>query len=209
VPIARRVEEISPELALVDDELDSTARRALPDATDCLAPPPPVGLCPVAAGPRRRGFPALRFAGIAVVLAAAATGFLATGHDSERQAVAGTSIRAHEARAGISAPDAQAPARKPAGRGFVVGNASGRPGSGQADGAVRLRWRSVPGAVFYNVILWRGSSRVRDLWPARAVVDVRRASLAPGKYRWFVYPALGTGTGRRYGALVAQGVVKV
>ena len=53
MPIARSVEQISPELALVDDELDSTARRALPDASDCLAPP--VDVHPVAPGPRRRG----------------------------------------------------------------------------------------------------------------------------------------------------------
>ena len=203
--IARSVETISPELALVDHELDSSARRALPDASDCLKPA--VYLARVDPPTLRRGLPTRRVAGVALVLVAAAIGFVAAGHDADRRA-SGAATHETATRAASLDPDGRAAVRVPASR-RAAASASSRPRSAHADSAVRMRWRPVPDAVFYNVILWRGSSRVRDLWPRRPSVEVRRRSLAPGTYRWFVYPALGNGSNRRYGALVAQGVVKV
>ena len=166
MPIARSVEQISPELALVDHELDSTARRALPDASDCLAPP--VDPYPVAPGPRRRGFPALRLGAIPLALVAAAIGLLAVGHDSDRQ-VAGTSVRADGTRAKISAPDAAAPARAPA------GSATAAVGSRRPRSAVERRGSSA---------LARGSRRrVLQRHPLARELARPRPLAPPGRRR--------------------------
>lgn len=75
--------------------------------------------------------------------------------------------------------------------------------------AQMLRWRASPRAAFYNVILWRGSARVLDLWPRTATVRVPEGRLAPGVYRWFVYPAFPKGTTHRYGRVIAHGQLKI
>ena len=62
------VDSISPELALVDEQLDSSARRELPDAPDCLTAPEHA-----LEQPARRGRPSVR------VVAGVAFGALALG----------------------------------------------------------------------------------------------------------------------------------
>jgi hypothetical protein len=68
-----------------------------------------------------------------------------------------------------------------------------------------LRWKRVPGATYYNVIIWRDGKRVLDYWPHRAVVRVPRATLRPGQYMWFVYPGFGSERARRFGELAKRG----
>jgi hypothetical protein len=66
----------------------------------------------------------------------------------------------------------------------------------------RLSWRAVRGAAFYNVQLFRGSRKVLSAWPRGAHMRLgrswryrgRREHLAPGTYRWYVWPAF-----RRHG----------
>ena len=74
---------------------------------------------------------------------------------------------------------------------------------------LELRWQPVRGATFYNVILWRDGGRALDLWPSEPAIDLSDKNVPHGKYRWFVYPALPTERGPRYGAVIAQGTVNI
>ena len=73
-----------------------------------------------------------------------------------------------------------------------------------------LRWRIVAGARYYNVQLFRGARKVLSAWPVRARLRVHRTwryggvrrRLAPGVYRWYVWPGYGRRAAHRYGALV-------
>ena len=73
-----------------------------------------------------------------------------------------------------------------------------------------LRWRTVAGARYYNVQLFRGARKVLSAWPVRARLRVHRTwryggvrrRLAPGVYRWYVWPGYGRRAAHRYGALV-------
>jgi hypothetical protein len=71
-------EPISPELALVDDQLDISARDALPDAPDCLA------AVAHATSTTRSGGRAVsqRLAGVAVLVVVAAIGTFLISYDS-------------------------------------------------------------------------------------------------------------------------------
>lgn len=73
-----------------------------------------------------------------------------------------------------------------------------------------LRWRSVPHARYYNVQLFRGTTKVLSTWPAHAHLRLRsawhylgvRRRLVPGVYRWFVWPGFGRRAQHRYGSLI-------
>ena len=73
-----------------------------------------------------------------------------------------------------------------------------------------LRWRSVRGATYYNVQLYRGGRKVLTTWPTRTSLQLRSQwrfngrtqRLAPGTYRWYVWPGRGRMSARRYGTLV-------
>jgi hypothetical protein len=73
-----------------------------------------------------------------------------------------------------------------------------------------LRWRAVPAARYYNVQLFRGTTKVLSMWPVHAHLRLRpawryagvRRRLAPGIYRWFVWPGFGRRAQKRYGALI-------
>ncbi len=168
------MDRISPELALVDDRLDSLARQTLPDAPDCLtaiehaAAPRP--------GARRRRSRAARLA--AAILVVSATGAVALV----------------VARPGTDTPPKAAP------------GAAGSP-QRPAGEQIRLSWRPVRGATYYNVILWRNGKRALDLWPKATSVRVPEDELDPGSYQWFVYPSFGKGNDRRYGQVAARGTI--
>ena len=63
--------------------------------------------------------------------------------------------------------------------------------------------------MFYDVILVRGDKRL-DLLPTRNRIELQRGeSAAAETYTWFAYPAYRTGSGVRYGELLAHGDVTV
>ena len=70
-----------------------------------------------------------------------------------------------------------------------------------------LIWEPYKGARFYNVQLYRNGVKVLSLWPTKPRLRLartwrylgKRQRLAPGVYRWFVWPALGTRARPRYG----------
>jgi hypothetical protein len=179
------VETISPELALVDEQLDSTARRELPDAPDCLASPERSSVEPAVA---RAHSPRGRRAAVALVALLALLS-IALGALFAQSRGAGEPA-APEASA--SSPSSETARRL---------TRSGSP--------VELRWRPVRGASFYNVIFWRNGVRALDLWPRTASVRIPDGKLEPGVYQWFVYPSFGKVGSRRYGQVAARGTVRV
>jgi hypothetical protein len=72
-----------------------------------------------------------------------------------------------------------------------------------------LRWRSLRGASYYHVQLFRGSKRVLAAWPSKRQLGLpkrwrwagRRYTLSPGRYRWFVWGGLGRRALARYRAI--------
>jgi hypothetical protein len=78
--------------------------------------------------------------------------------------------------------------------------------------APRLRWPAVRGASYYNVQLYRGRAKVLTAWPARAHFKLHRRwtfmgqrfQLAPGRYRWYVWPGYGSRAAHHFGAFIGQ-----
>jgi len=176
------MEQISPELALVDPELAATARALLPAPRDCLGSrprpayrpePEPISSKPRRGSPRR---PSLIVA-LAALLIAAIVGLPSLD-------LLGTGTGVEPTLAPVP-PTPGAPLRE-------------------------LRWRRVPGADFYNVVLWSNGRRVADLWPRTNHVQPRGASvLGPGRYFWFAFPGFSDGGKTRYGALVGRGSFQI
>lgn len=75
-----------------------------------------------------------------------------------------------------------------------------------------LGWVAVPGARYYNVQLFRGTRKVLSVWPTAHRLRLtrtwrfegRRMRLAPGTYRWFVWPGYGRRAQQRYGRLLGH-----
>ncbi len=75
-----------------------------------------------------------------------------------------------------------------------------------------LRWTPVHGATYYNVQLYR-RGKLLSIWPSHAHLrlrrhwrfDGRRYRLAPGRYRWFVWPGFGKRSAARYGHPIGSG----
>lgn len=73
-----------------------------------------------------------------------------------------------------------------------------------------LAWAAVPGASYYNVQIYRGSRKVMSVWPKRPRLRLHRTwtyagkhrRLAPGRYRWYVWPGRGPLKAAHYGALL-------
>jgi hypothetical protein len=73
-----------------------------------------------------------------------------------------------------------------------------------------LAWREVSEASYYNVQLFRGSTKILTAWPTRESLrldrtwkfDGRRQHLSPGRYRWYVWPGFGKRAASRYGKLL-------
>lgn len=84
-----------------------------------------------------------------------------------------------------------------------------------ADGRTEIAWRPVVGATAYDVILWRGSKRVLDLWPTAAHVTLPARWRSGGELvtprsglLWFVYPVLARSPESTFGPLAASGQLK-
>jgi hypothetical protein len=214
------ISTISPELALVDPELAAEARRSLPvppfrssSASEAgrrpaVADRPPVELLeplptrhemdPAAATPsaaRRETTPALqgtekhaRTLRRAPLGIAAVTGVMALAALFGPLVVTTVSRTVAGGSAGATAP---APASAPAARGYDI------------------RWRPVPGATYYNLVLQVQGVRSLDLWPRQAHVHIPAGSLPPGRYTWFVYPAVKAGARPSYGPLAGRGGLTV
>jgi len=84
-----------------------------------------------------------------------------------------------------------------------------------------LAWSRVSGADYYNVQLWAiggGAPRkVLSTWPTSTRVQLtpkwafggKNYGLAPGRYRWYVWPGLGTQKQGRYGKLIGSHIFVV
>jgi hypothetical protein len=84
-------------------------------------------------------------------------------------------------------------------------------------GRVTLAWKAAAGARFYNVQLYRGSTKVLSAWPKGTSLRLartwtyagRRQRLAPGLYRWYVWPARGTRERPTYGKVLGSSTFRV
>ena len=80
-----------------------------------------------------------------------------------------------------------------------------------------LQWQAVKRARFYNVQLYRKGRKILSVWPARARLKLRARwnfngkafRLRQGSYTWIVWPAYGTRTKPRYGAMLGQSTFRV
>jgi len=90
------------------------------------------------------------------------------------------------------------------------------PGARVHAGAV-LAWAPVRGASYYNLQLFRGTHKILSVWPRRPRLRLPLAwtyggaaqRLAPGRYRWFVWPGRGPLKAGRYGSLLGGSVFVV
>jgi hypothetical protein len=84
-----------------------------------------------------------------------------------------------------------------------------------ADGAkvhapVRLSWPKVARATYYNVQLRRNGVKILSTWPAAPTLVVPASwtygghtqRLAPGEYRWDVWPGFESRAAAKYGKLI-------
>ena len=225
-------EPISPELVLVDPEL---ARRVRPVAV-VGPPPPPPQTRPIAVAETRpraaRRSPGLRLAltavGAAALIALVTFATASVPRPGDRPYVEASSPRedvttpAREvATTGAptigaaptttrsqpaNAPVATAPTRTTEAAPVPLENTEAR---------IVLRWRPVPSADYYNVILWGEGTRLRDFWPRRPrlVLEarelVRLGAPTGSAVHWFVYPIRSEAGGRVAGPVRAHGAVTV
>jgi hypothetical protein len=198
---------ISPELALVDPDLAVAARALLPEPADCLAARlrVPVRL------------PAQRHDAVPVAPARSTTE-LRRPRDLRRALRGVVTVGGWVALAGIIASPLLAFLPPNGAPSIVDALRAPLPATAAPNGAEprsTIRWRPVPGASFYNLILVRGSRRV-DFWPTKPTARVTRSQRAgtPATpvvtYAWFVYPAFRSAPGKvRYGTVVDHGSIAV
>jgi hypothetical protein len=86
-----------------------------------------------------------------------------------------------------------------------------QPAAGARIGAgAILAWAAAKGASYYNVQVFRGSRKVLSIWPTKPRLKLprawtfegRRQRLAPGRYRWYVWPGRGPLKAAKYGKLL-------
>lgn len=86
-----------------------------------------------------------------------------------------------------------------------------------ADGATlraapALRWKKVAQTAYYNVQLFRGTTKILSGWPTGTTLRLapawryegKRYTLAAGTYHWYVWPGLGARSAGRYGVLLGD-----
>ena len=75
-----------------------------------------------------------------------------------------------------------------------------------------LRWAPVAAASYYNVQLWRGSTKVLSMWPtttrlqltAKWTFSGKARKLSAGLYTWYVWPGVGARADAKYGSLLGS-----
>jgi hypothetical protein len=80
-----------------------------------------------------------------------------------------------------------------------------------------LRWLPAKSASYYNVQLFHNGQKVLSAWPRSPMLRLRSTwrfqrreyRLAPGAYRWYVWPAYGRRALARYGSLLGQSAFSV
>jgi hypothetical protein len=80
-----------------------------------------------------------------------------------------------------------------------------------------LLWTPVRHATYYNVQLYREGRKVLSIWPSQPELALSRSwtfarhrfALKPGRYRWYVWPGLGSRRAARYGSLIGAGTFVV
>jgi hypothetical protein len=80
-----------------------------------------------------------------------------------------------------------------------------------------LAWPRLATATYYDVQVFRGSTKVFEAWPDEPSIELprswvhegRRRTLAPGVYEWYVWPGFGVRSEARYGDLLRRGTVAV
>jgi hypothetical protein len=93
-----------------------------------------------------------------------------------------------------------------------------RPVQGTAlSGPPRLTWRSVKGATYYNVQLFKGRKKVLSAWPHGSHLQLKgswrfhghRLRLRTGTYRWYVWPGFGARSSQQYGRMLGKSSFRV
>jgi hypothetical protein len=155
-------EEISPELALVDPELATEARRSLPEP----APDVPAEREPS----RSRRWPRKLVVGLAAVLVGSAAALVLARGDAEVAPEAAT-----VGVLGATKIDRTPPRSLPA---------SGRPSR-------VFSWQETEGAAFYYVVFLRNGKTFHTAETANPWLRVPDSlKFTPGAYRWSVRPAV-------------------
>ena len=80
-----------------------------------------------------------------------------------------------------------------------------------------LMWRAVAGATYYNVQLYRGTSKVLSAWPTGTSLRLQlswkfkgtKFALLPGLYHWYVWPGVGPRAAGRYGPMLGDSTFTV
>jgi hypothetical protein len=80
-----------------------------------------------------------------------------------------------------------------------------------------LLWEAVKRATYYNVQLYRGRKKVMTRWPRAEQLQLtetwrfagERMRLRPGKYNWFIFPAFGDRSDRRFGKLLGKSSFRI
>ncbi len=86
------------------------------------------------------------------------------------------------------------------------------PPGGTVSAPPRLGWRATPGALLYNVQLFRDGQKLLSAWPRSPRLKLLRRwrfggqprTLEPGTYRWYVWPAYRRGGKVRFGKLIGS-----
>ena len=80
-----------------------------------------------------------------------------------------------------------------------------------------LVWESVKRATYYNVQLYRGREKILSRWPRAEEFQLsetwrfggERQRLKPGSYTWFVFPAFGDRSDRRFCKLLGKSSFRI
>jgi hypothetical protein len=80
-----------------------------------------------------------------------------------------------------------------------------------------LVWARAPGATYYNLQVFRGTRKVLTAWPTQARLKMpaswrfagKRERLAPGTYRWYVWPGYGARARASYGEVLGTSTFRL